>query len=65
MRIELVEYEVTCAEHGPHIVVVPDHCPIPHRCDYCFHELSARKLLRHYFAEGPVKGLARPEAWVG
>ena len=64
MHIEVIEFELTCPEHGAHHVIVPCELPRPRACVHCFLP-AARKELRRFMIDGPLPAALGNEAWVG
>ncbi len=64
MNIEVIEFELTCAEHGAHRVLIPVELPRPHNCAHCFLP-AGRRELRRFVLEGPLPKALGNEAWVG
>jgi hypothetical protein len=64
MRIDVIEFELNCPEHGPHKIVVPLQSPWPQNCAHCFSP-AGRRELRRYDMEGPLPRSLGSEAWVG
>jgi hypothetical protein len=65
MKIEVIEFELTCPEHGPHNIIVPVELPRPSRCAHCFLPVSGRVELRRFTLEGPLPNAVGNEAYVG
>ncbi len=65
MKIEVIEFELVCREHGAHKTLVPVECPRPRRCAHCFLPLERRAELRRFSMEGPLPGAVGSEAWIG
>jgi hypothetical protein len=59
-----MEFELTCAEHGAHRVLVPVELPRPCRCAHCFLPAERREL-RRFILEGPLPSALGNEAYVG
>lgn len=65
MNIEVIEFELVCADHGAHKILVPVELPRPHRCAHCFLLLTSRREIRRFRMEGPLPGAVGSEAWIG
>ena len=64
MHIEVIEFELTCTEHGAHRLIVPVELPRPKACAHCF--LPADRVeLRRFVIGGPLPSALANEAWVG
>ena len=50
MNIEVIEFELTCAEHGVHRLLVPVEMPRPRVCAHCFLPAERRALRRFVMA---------------
>lgn len=64
MRIDVIEFELTCPEHGVHKTVVPVQSAWPQHCAHCFSRAKRREL-RRYEMEGPLPRALGSEAWIG
>ncbi|MCK9518683.1 MAG: hypothetical protein M0R74_06625 [Dehalococcoidia bacterium] len=64
MRVEVIEFELTCPKHGKDLMVVPVQFPRPRGCRHCFAPLTERRELRRYFMES-VPDNVGSEAWIG
>jgi hypothetical protein len=64
VNIEVIEFELTCPEHGAHRVLTPVELPRPRRCAHCFLP-AERNELRRFRLEGPLPAALGNEAWVG
>lgn len=64
MRIEVIEYELTCVVHGAHRLLVPVEVPRPHVCAHCYLPADRREL-RRFMIDGPLPTALGNEAWVG
>ena len=64
MRIEVIEYELTCAVHGAHRLLVPVEVPRPHVCAHCYLPADRRES-RRFMIDGPLPTALGNEAWVG
>ena len=64
MRMDVIEFELTCSEHGVHKTIVPIQLPWPQNCVHCFSK-AIRRELRRYEMEGPLPKSLGSEAWVG
>lgn len=64
MRIEVIEFELTCAAHGVHRVLVPVELPRPRACAHCYLP-AERKEIRRFMMEGPLPAALGNEAFVG
>ena len=64
MHIEVIEFELTCTEHGAPRLIVPVELPRPKACAHCF--LPADRVeLRRFVIGGPLPSALGNEAWVG
>ena len=63
MQINMIEFELTCPEHGRYSVVVPVHDPWPRCCLKCYGPV-ARQELRRFRLENLPAHLGS-EAWIG
>ncbi|HQW51969.1 MAG TPA: hypothetical protein PL082_07925 [Tepidiformaceae bacterium] len=50
MNIEVIEFELTCAEHGVHRLLVPVELPRPRVCAHCFLPAERREIRRFVMA---------------
>ncbi|MGE0599307.1 MAG: hypothetical protein AB7J35_07310 [Dehalococcoidia bacterium] len=64
MQIEVIEFELTCKEHGAHRVLIPVELPRPKACAHCFLP-AERKEIRRFTLEGPLPNAIGNEVWVG
>jgi|GEM_PF-1136909 len=65
MRVEVIEFELTCAEHGAHRTVVPAGLPWPRACVHCFRP-AERRVIRRYAVDAPVSdAFIGGEAYIG
>lgn len=64
VHIEVIEFELTCAEHGIHRLLVPVELPRPHCCAHCYLPAERREL-RRFMLEGPLPNAIGNEVWVG
>lgn len=64
MHIEVIEFELTCAEHGAHRVIVPVELPRPRACAHCFLP-AERQEIRRFTIEGPLPTAVGGEVFVG
>jgi hypothetical protein len=64
MRIDVIEFELTCARCGTHKTIVPVEAPRPARCVHCFLPVTRRER-RRYTMEGPLPSAIGSEAWIG
>ena len=64
MHIDVIEFELTCSEHGAHRLLVPVELPRPHVCAHCFLP-AARREIRRFTLEGPLPKALGNEAFVG
>lgn len=65
MRIEVIEFELTCREHGAHKLIIPVELPRPCNCAHCFLPLAGRRELRRFTMDGPLPAPFGPEVFVG
>ena len=65
MYIEVIEFELTCAEHGVHRTVARVGVPRPRACMHCFLPLTNIRELRRFFVEGPLPSTVGSEVWIG
>ncbi len=65
MRLEVIEFELRCSDHGAHKILVPVELPRPRNCAHCFLPLTGRTELRRFSMEGPLPGAVGSEAWIG
>ena len=64
MRIEVIEFELSCPEHGAHRLIVPVELPRPKACAHCF--LPADRIeIRRFVIDGPLPAALGNEAGVG
>jgi len=64
VRIEVIEFELSCPEHGAHRLIVPVELPRPKACAHCF--LPADRIeIRRFVIDGPLPAALGNEAWVG
>ena len=64
MHIDVIEFELTCREHGVHKTIAPANAPRPHSCMHCFLPVTQREL-RRFQMEGPLSTAVGSEAWIG
>lgn len=64
MRIDVIEFELICAEHGAHRLLVPVELPRPTACAHCFLP-AERHEIRRLSLDGPLPKALGNEAWVG
>jgi hypothetical protein len=64
MRVDVIEFELTCPEHGKHRIIVPERSVWPRHCAHCF-AVAERSELRRFRTEGPLGSSLGSEAWVG
>lgn len=64
MRVEVIEFELTCPTHGVERMIVPVQFPRPRGCPHCFAPLVARHELRRFVTEF-VPGDVGSEVWIG
>ena len=65
MYIEVIEYELTCPEHGVHKTVSRVGVPRPRVCVHCFLPVSGIRELRRFSMEGPLPSTVGSEVWIG
>ena len=66
MRVEVIEFELSCPRHGKERMVVPAQSPRPRGCSHCFAPLSSRREIRRFTLENEeVPGNVGSEAWIG
>ena len=65
MHIDVIEFELTCPEHGTQKTITPARAPRPNCCVHCFLPVSSRRELRRYTMEGPLQTAVGSEAWIG
>lgn len=61
----MIEFELTCREHGVHKTIVPAALPRPTRCAHCFSPVAARREVRRFEMAGPIPTPFGPEVWIG
>jgi hypothetical protein len=64
MNIEVIEFELTCEEHGTHRVLVPVELPRPRACAHCYLPAQRRELRRFLMAH-PLPRAFGGEAFIG
>lgn len=64
MRIEVIEFELTCKSCGVHNTIVPVEAPRPDHCVHCFLPVTRREL-RRFHIDGPLPTPVGSEAWIG
>jgi hypothetical protein len=64
VQIEVIEFELTCREHGTHRTIVPAELPRPRNCAHCFLPAERRELRRFTLDRLPAAG-AGSEAFIG
>ncbi len=65
MRVEVIEFELTCPEHGAQRTVVPATLPWPRACVHCFRP-AERRLVQRFTVEAPLPGrFIGGEAYIG
>jgi hypothetical protein len=64
MHIEVIEFELNCAEHGEHRILVPVELPRPAACAHCYLPATRREL-RRFIMDGPLPAALGNDAWVG
>jgi hypothetical protein len=64
VNIEVIEFELTCAEHGVHRVLVPVELPRPRACAHCYLP-AERKELRRFAMAHPLPAAFGGEAFIG
>lgn len=65
VRLEVIEFELICRDHGAHKIVVPVELPRPRSCAHCFLPLESRRELRRFSMAGPLPSAVGGEAWLG
>lgn len=65
MDTEVIEFELTCAEHGVHKMVTRVGVPRPRACMHCFLPLTGIREVRRFPMEGPLPSTVGSEAWIG
>jgi hypothetical protein len=65
MHIDVIEFELTCPEHGAHRTLTPVEAPRPRNCVHCFACVSERREVRRFSMEGPLPNAVASEAWIG
>jgi hypothetical protein len=65
MHIYVIEYELTCPEHGVHKTLCPVELPRPRHCVHCFLPATERREIRRFSMEGPLPSAVGSEAWIG
>ena len=63
MRINMIEFEMTCPQHGRYSVVVPAHDPWPRRCIHCYEPVSREEVRRFRIDNMPAH--LGSESWIG
>ena len=64
MRMSVIEFELTCPEHGRHRIIVPLQSPWPQRCAHCFSTVERREV-RRFEMEAPIPTSVGSEVWIG
>lgn len=64
MNIEVIEFELTCARHGVHRVIVPVELPRPRACAHCYLPATRREVRRFVMAHG-LPTACGGEAFIG
>ncbi|HMO55020.1 MAG TPA: hypothetical protein PJ994_10990 [Tepidiformaceae bacterium] len=64
MNIEVIEFELTCTEHGVHRVLVPVELPRPRACAHCYLPADRREL-RRFLMTHPLPRAFGGEAFIG
>ncbi len=62
MNIEVIEFELTCTEHGVHRVLV--ELPRPRACAHCYLPADRREL-RRFLMTHPLPRAFGGEAFIG
>jgi len=67
MQVEVIEFELTCPEHGTERIIVPVQFPRPQGCRHCFARLTDRHEVRRFVLETPLpeEVTVGSEAWIG
>lgn len=67
MQVEVIEFELTCPEHGTDRMIVPVQFPRPAACRHCFARLTERREVRRFTVDPPFPASvsAGSEAWIG
>ncbi|MCL4241435.1 MAG: hypothetical protein KJ048_08780 [Dehalococcoidia bacterium] len=64
MNIEVIEFELECAEHGVHRLLVPVELPRPRVCGHCFLPAERREIRRFVMARTAAEKIGG-EAFIG
>lgn len=65
MQIDVIEFELVCAEHGAHKILVPVEFPRPKNCAHCFLPVDSRRELRRFPISHQLPGSVSSEAFIG
>lgn len=65
MQVEVIEFEISCPDHGAHRIIVPVQSPWPRYCAHCFLPARSRRELRRFVMQGPLPAHLGSEAWIG
>ncbi|GBD24020.1 MAG: hypothetical protein RMK15_08900 [Chloroflexota bacterium] len=64
MEVAVIEFELTCPEHGAHRTIVPAKLPWPRACVHCFRPAQRREV-RRFTVEWPPDSPVGGEAYIG
>lgn len=64
VNIEVIEFELTCQEHGKHRLLVPVELPRPRVCAHCFLPAERREVRRFVMARTAPEKIGG-EAFIG
>ncbi len=65
MKVDVIEFELVCAEHGAHKTLVPVEFPRPRNCAHCFLPLVSRREVRRMAMSQPLSSPVGSEAFIG
>lgn len=65
MKIDVIEFELICREHGMHNVLVPVEFPRPHNCAHCFLPAVSQREIRRFSMNQPLPSPVGSEAFIG
>ena len=64
MQVDVIEFELVCAEHGAHKMLVPVEFPRPTNCAHCFLPATRREMRRLTLSQ-PLPSPVGSEAFIG
>ena len=64
MQVDVIEFELVCAEHGAHKMLVPVEFPRPTNCAHCFLPATRREMRRLSLSQ-PLPSPVGSEAFIG